>query len=149
MENFENTFQEENALSVNNEITSYLRETTKWAKFLAIFGFVMIGLLMVGGLVALGFSSAIEDIGGMPQMGAMVFVYLIIAVLYFFPLIYLYRFSTRIKEAIMAHNEAALTSGFENLKSLFKFMGIMTIVMISLYVVIFLVAIVAGMSMMG
>jgi hypothetical protein len=45
------------------------------------------------------------------------------------------------KQAVESQDEGLYTTGFENLKSLFKFMGIFTIVMLSLYALALLIAV--------
>lgn len=56
------------------------------------------------------------------------------SLLYFFPCLYLYRFSAQAKIAVEAEDQESLTSSMQNLKSMFKFMGILTIILISLYI---------------
>jgi hypothetical protein len=74
-------------------------------------------------------------------MGAFGIVYILIAVLYYFPVSYLQKFSDQAKQAVTMNDQGMLNSGFANLKSLFKFMGIFTIVVISLYALILVIAI--------
>ena len=82
--------------------------------------------------------------GGSSQFGIIGFIYLGMAVIYFFPIYYLYLFAQKIKKAVNSTSQSDLEGGFENLKSCFKFLGIFTIVIISVYILIFLVAFVAG-----
>ena len=66
MENLENTQPDENQVTINNEIKAYLLETSKWGKFLAIVGFVGMGLLLLLGIVfIIGFSifSSVPGVG--------------------------------------------------------------------------------------
>jgi hypothetical protein len=69
------------------------------------------------------------------------FLYLGIGAIYFFPINYLYQYSAKIKQGLQSNDSLTITSAFENLKSLFKFMGIFTIVILSLYGLILLIAI--------
>ena len=86
---------------------SYLRETAKWAKFLAIIGFVMIGFMVLVGVffgsIMGSAMSDLEDAGLKAGVGtgAFGFIYIFIALLYFFPTLYLYRFATRTKQAVI------------------------------------------------
>jgi hypothetical protein len=48
------------------------------------------------------------------------------------------------KDGLNTANSHSITTGFQNLKSLFKFMGIFTVVITSLYALIFLFAIIGG-----
>jgi hypothetical protein len=131
----ENNQPSQISISVNNEIKEYLTETSKWGKFLAVVGYIGMGLLcLIGIAVMIGFSifSKVSD-ANFP-MGVLGFVYIIIAVVYYFPVNYLHKFSSQMRAGIESNNQEVVTTGFENLKSLFKFMGIFTIVVLSIYV---------------
>jgi hypothetical protein len=92
------------------------------------------GLLVIVAIVMMFPLSAISQFAGSGfPMGLVGLVYVLLAVVYYFPVTYLYKFSVQMKQAILMQNEALLASGFKNLKSLFKFLGVLTIVMLSLY----------------
>ncbi|WP_276498579.1 DUF5362 family protein [Pontibacter litorisediminis] len=123
------------SLGITPPSASYLREIAKWGKFLAVVGYVMIGTIVLGAVFA-GFmmSSALsESIGGTFVGGFFALFYVLIALLYFFPVLYLHRFSGKMQEALQLQDEELLTASFGNLKSLFKFMGILTIVVLGFY----------------
>ena len=133
----------------SSEIKSYLAETAKWGKFLAIVGFVFIGLMALFGLFFGSFMSNFAG-GELFPVSPMIFtvMYLLIAALYFFPVLYLYRFSTKMQVALRLDNERDLTESFSNLKSLYKFMGIMTAVILGIYALLFVFGAI-GRAMMG
>lgn len=140
MENFENIQPTENSITVNGDIKNYLLETSKWCKFLAITGYIGMGILVLIGLfVMVGFSifNRYSHLGF--PMGILGLVYIIIAVLYFFPLNYMYKFSVNLTHGFKSNNQESVNHGFENLKSLFKFMGIFTIVILSIYTLLLIV----------
>ena len=142
MENLENTEAGENIFISNAQITDYLMETSKWGKFLAIVGYVGIGILiLIAIFMMIGFSklSNIVDTGF--PMGAFGFIYIIMGALYYFPVSYLYKYSVAIKKGLDSKDITTITAGFENLKSLFKFMAIFTIVILSIYGLMLLVAV--------
>ena len=124
-------------LVITTSSKNYLLYAAKWAGFLSIIGFISLGLMILAGL-GLGIA------GGSSQFGIIGFIYLGMAVIYFFPIYYLYLFAQKIKKAVNSTSQSDLEGGFENLKSCFKFLGIFTIIIISLYILMFLVAIVAG-----
>jgi len=135
-------------LDIGGTSRSYLLETAKWSKFLAILGFVMIGLFVVLA-IGIGFfmGSQFDAImGGASVMGSIgiAAMYLLIALLYFFPILYLYRFATQMRAAIDNNNQGALDQSFGNLKSCFKFMGIMMLVIIIFYALMLIFGIGAG-----
>ena len=142
MENFENNTPIESSVLSNMKINEYLFEAAKWGKFLAIVGYVMMGLLVVLAFVMMfGVSLLSKAAGtGFPMM-MIGMVYLVLAGVYFIPVTYLYKFSVQMKQAVESQDEGLYTSSFENLKSLFKFMGIFTIVMLSLYALALLIAV--------
>jgi hypothetical protein len=73
-------------------------------------------------------------------------VYLVLALLYFFPVLYLYQFSKKMKEALQSKNDDVLATAFEKLKSHYKFIGVFTIIFISLYILMIVAAIVGGIA---
>jgi hypothetical protein len=129
----------------------FLKETAKWTKFLAILGFVGIGLMVLGSLVMLFAPSSLMSNGDFPFGGKifMMLLYLAFAVLYYFPISYLYQFSENTKKAIENNDNNAIRDAFEFLKSHYKFMGILTIILLSFYaIMIFIGLIGAGTAAM-
>ena len=129
----------------------FLKETAKWTKFLSILGFVGIGLMVLGSLVMLFAPSSLMSNGDFPFGGKifMMLLYLAFAVLYYFPVSYLYQFSENTKKAIENNDNNAIRDAFEFLKSHYKFMGILTIILLSFYaIMIFIGLIGAGAAAM-
>ncbi len=124
-------------LVLSDQIVGYLNETRRWAKFLSIMGFIGVGIIVILALLIGSILNLISSMSPMPlPVPAFFFtlLYLAVALLYFFPVLYLYRFSTKMELALIRKDEIELAGSFENLKSMFKFMGIMTIVIISIYI---------------
>jgi hypothetical protein len=125
-------------LQIDASAQSYLREAAKWAKFLSIVGFVMCGFFVLFGIFAASILSSMGSQFGTTTMAAgvgtmMTAVYVCFALLYFFPCLYTYRFSTHMKAALRSNDQQILISSFRNLKACYKFLGILTIVMLSIY----------------
>lgn len=128
----------------------YLKEIAKWGKFLSIVGFVVTGLIVILALFAGTIFATLSNLtpGGSSLPGGfsvlITIVYLALAVLYFFPCYFLYKFSSKAKQAIDSGEKEILYESFSNLKACFRFIGIMTIILLSIYALFFLIAIVAG-----
>lgn len=124
----------------------FLKETAKWTKFLAILGFVGIGLMVLGSLVMLFAPSSLMSNGDFPFGGKifMMLLYLAFAVLYYFPISYLYQFSENTKKAIENNDNNAIRDAFEFLKSHYKFMGILTIILLAFYAIIIFIGLVGA-----
>jgi hypothetical protein len=130
----------EHQLSLTAEALTFLRESSGWGTFLAIVGFVYATMMMCLGFFAGSiFASMPNTTGGQMGGAASVIigaVYVGIGVLYIFPSLYLYRFSQEVKNSLSAKSTPAMTTALENLKSLFKFMGIFTAITLGLLVLI-------------
>ncbi len=141
--------QQENSLfglSLDATSTSHLKETASWARLLAIVGMVMCVLMVLGGILASVAFSKVGELerdygrsgygsGASAGMGAaIVVVYIIVALIYFFPCLFTLRFANYIKTAINANDQQALNEGLRNLKATFRYMGIITIIFIAFFV---------------
>jgi hypothetical protein len=137
------------SLSIDPLTKAHLQETARWGKFLSIIGFIMCGLVAVGGIffstILTSFMSRSEGYEGASLnttgLGAvMAFVYIIFGVIYFFPCLFLFRFSTQMKTALNANEQDRLNNAFQNLKSLFRYVGIITIIVLALYGLLLVIA---------
>jgi hypothetical protein len=131
--------REVKAMEFSAQSVVYLNETRKWTIFLSVLGFIFLGLMVIMAIFAGTIFSSMS--GGMAPAGTGIFLsfmYVAIAALYFFPIFYLYKFSTLSKRAIYGESTDDLTLAFKNLKSHYKFMGILTIVLLSIYLLAFL-----------
>jgi hypothetical protein len=126
----------------------YLLEIAKWGKFLSIVGFIFVGLMVLFGLffgTIMGATMApVGGAFGPAGAGAAGIIYILMALLYIMPIYYLYKYSTEAKNSLMSNNNPGLESALGNLKSHYKFMGIFTIVILSIYALFFVIAIVGG-----
>ena len=128
----------------------FLKETAKWTKFLAILGFVGIGLMVLISLFIVFANSMLpENIMPFGSRMMIVFFYMIFAIIYCFPVYYLYKFSTNMKVALMNNDSKTIQDAFEFLKSHYRFIGIMMVIVFSLYAIsIFIALIGAGATAM-
>jgi hypothetical protein len=53
---------------------------------------------------------------------------------------YLFQFSSKMKKALATKNDETLASAFKMLKSHYKFIGVFTIITLSLYALLFIVS---------
>ncbi len=142
---------EENQLYVSTEMKSDLLSISKWTKFLAILGFVGIGFMLIAGFIMV-VSSAMMSYMYQDSMVMIIIavVYVIFAVVYFFPVLYLMRSAVDLGKGVESNNNEMLASGVKNMKAHFKYMGIMIIATIGLYILIIIgVVIFAAMGMLN
>jgi hypothetical protein len=136
-----------NEIKLNEAALTFLRESAKWSLFLAIIGFVGIGIMVIAGLFMGTLMSSLpmgnEMEGGMgspfKMMPSFIAVfYIVFALIYFFPIYYLYKYANQTKMALQSANSDLLSEALGYLKSHHKFLGIMMIVVLSLYVLMFI-----------
>ncbi|TAE37493.1 MAG: hypothetical protein EAY66_05750 [Sphingobacteriales bacterium] len=145
----EDSNAEKQPLTIDASSWAFLLETAKWGKFLSIAGFVASGLLI---LIALFFIFGSKGLNtsaqGLPaSMGAALgYIYLILGAIYYFPSKHLYDFSFYGKQALLINDQESLTYALGKLKSVFKFWGIATIVIMAIYALILIIAIVGFMA---
>jgi uncharacterized BrkB/YihY/UPF0761 family membrane protein len=137
---------ENRKIEIEQETLKHLNTTRKWAMFLAIIGFIILGLIVIIGLIAGTFLTAFNSGGkdlGIPE--SLMFVpILLLAVIYFFPVLFLFRFSKHTSHAVQTLDKLEFHKAIKNLKSFFVYIGVLIIIILSLYIV---VLIVAGSSM--
>jgi hypothetical protein len=134
-------------LQLDQTASSYLGEAGRWARFLSILGFVMCGILVLVGVFMASFiSGALSSFGGGSAMGGTFFtvIYLLIALLYFFPCLYLFHFGFKMKSALQNNDQELLSSALKNLKSCFKFFGILFIIVLVFYALALIAGIVGA-----
>lgn len=120
------------------EAKNLLNESARWGKILAIVGFVSIGLLVIVALFMGAYLGSMpEDLTGLGSGGvAMISViYIVFAIIYFFPALYLYRFSSHTLSGVKNNSDELIIDGLRNLKSMMKYVGILTLIIIGLYVI--------------
>ena len=141
METIDNETNDLNGIQFSSQIKQNLTETAKWAKFLAIIGFVMLGFILVAALFM--FVAGTSAFGGVSFIG-IALGYLLMAALYFFPTYYLFLFARKIKLGLNSSIQSEVDEAFLNLKKLFKFTGVLMLIVLSVYALFFLLFIVGG-----
>ena len=134
----------------------HLAEAAKWARFLAIVGFVVCGLIVILGIFAGSFLSMMSGLSSDDYRGStaltsglgafMAVFYIGMAILFFFPYLFLFRFANHMKSSLNTNDQLTLNSSFQNLKIMFRYVGILTIVLLSFYALAILMVIVTAAS---
>jgi hypothetical protein len=128
-------------LHLDQPSINYLNEAARWGKFLSILGFIYCGLMVIfaiffGSIMGRMMTSMGEAGADMPgRIGGGFFgiIFVAVALIMFFPALFLYNFSTKIRRALHSNDQPFLTEALKNLKSLFKFYGIIAIIVVGFY----------------
>lgn len=140
MENLSEPNLVERKIEFDNNCINHLIETRKWTMFLSIVGFSIIGILIIVIVIALIVLPINSHNNVNPIMSLLPL--LLIMIVYFFPIYYMFKFSKYSKKAINNLNKEQLSIALKYQKLLYRFMGIFSIIIISLYLIIGLVTLV-------
>jgi phosphate/sulfate permease len=138
---------------------AYLRDAVPWLRFMGIVGFVISALTAFTGLIlSIGMAAAgkvmdeaiqAEGAAGIVQRLGFLggFVYLGIAALGFFLSRFVYLFGAKIRQYSLSYNSADLEMAFKNNRSLWRFLGIYTIVCLSAAPVLLIIGAVVSIGL--
>jgi hypothetical protein len=124
---------------ITPESLAFLVKAAKWGKFMAILGFIVTGLLLVSGIVMSFVFNAVQDEMvplNMPFPPVVLSViYILIAGVYIIPVISLNSFCNNVLKAANFSSTEHLTTSLKNLKNLFVFIGVSTVIILAIYLV--------------
>jgi amino acid transporter len=153
MENNQDLLQ--NDLVIDSIAHTYLKETAKWTKFLAILGFIASGIIIiasffVGSIFAklnnANMSDTPNPVGAMMGAfgGTITVIYLLLGVLVFFISLFLFRFGAKMKIALQNPDQEVLNLSLKNLKNYFRIHGILAIIYLSIVALALVIIIIAA-----
>jgi heme/copper-type cytochrome/quinol oxidase subunit 2 len=142
------------SLTIDPTTKANLSEAARWARFLAIVGFVFLGMIVVFGFFVSAMVSRVGMVDDGTGLGAvagfagigMAIMYIIVALIWFFPLLFTYRFAGQMRGALNSNDQELLNSSFLNLKSTFRYLGVITIISL-VFLALSLIFGVAGLAL--
>lgn len=126
----------EKRMEIKPETLRNLDTARKWTMFLSVFGFILTGLILVLALATGTFLAAFRpaDAGPDFQKLALSFAVFVAVILFFLCVLFLFRFSRCMRDAVQSHDMKKLDKAIKNLKLFFKFAGLILITAIAVYV---------------
>jgi len=123
-------------LKVTSTGEYFLKEIGKWMNIIGVITSIMVAFMVLLAiyLISLGYS----------QTTSVGLIYLIVAAIYLFPIIKTFGVSKKFKEAVATKNSEALENGFDHLKSLATFFGVLAII----GVVILIISVIYSISLL-
>jgi hypothetical protein len=132
--------------AVSGAVIDQLRRTQGWARFLGILGFITCGFMILGGiglaLMGSAMGSAMGESKGFGVLMSM--VYIVMAAFYFYPSFKLNQYASRIGKMVQQPTEENLVSALDSQRVFWKFVGIIMMVTLILYVLVIIGAIILG-----
>ena len=126
-------------LEISASIRQNLLSAMKWLKFLAVCGTVCMAIVFVAGVVFL----FLPVYNGAPGV-AVGLVYIVMAFVYIYPLKKTFEIVREVRSALNGNSRTSLECAALATRSVLKFMGVLTIVALSVYAVAIILAGVVG-----
>jgi len=123
----------------NAGVIFILRRTRPWVRLVSIIGFLSVVLMMVVGL-----GGGLVGITAERTHPLVLLAYPLFALLYFFPSLYLYKYSRRIGAFVAQGHQAQLESALEAQRAFWQFVGIVTLVGMVVVLCLLIAAIAVG-----
>lgn len=125
-------------IELEQDILNYLNTTRKWSMFLAILGFIALGLFIIIGLGTGTFLSIFNsgEIGNGVPGTLLIALILLVGIIYFFPVYFLFQFSKHMANAVHSLDKQKIKKAFKNLKFYFVYIGVLLIIILVLYVIV-------------
>lgn len=135
---------------ITQGVIQQLARTKPWVRFISVMVFIgaafmvlaALGMMLVSGLAG-GSSKANPFFAGGFGLG-FGFFYLVLAFVYIYPGMKLWKYANRIGDLVLSGNATDLESALNEQRSFWKFLGVTTLVIMSLYVLI-----IVGVLLMG
>jgi hypothetical protein len=139
------------SLSIDPITKSHLNDTARWARFLAITGIILLILGLVftvlmftvfadSGYTTYTFNGRQQESASAGLQATFIIAMLVGFAIAFFPLLFLLQFSNRMKKALNGNDQEALNVSFLNLKRYFRYVGVIMIICLAIYALIFILA---------
>ena len=133
--------ESENPKPVPMAVISTLARTQGWVRFFSVLGFIIVALMVIAGIGML-FAGGIMLGAGGAFIGL---IYMAFAGLYFYPALKLSQYASRIAALRHTQSERDLVAALEAQRSFWTFTGIMTVIVLGLYLVLIVAGIAFGM----
>jgi ABC-type transport system involved in cytochrome bd biosynthesis fused ATPase/permease subunit len=146
MEHFNDSSFNNFELQITEAAKDHLRTAAGWALFISILGFILLGLGLLGSLIVT-VSGSIAPTGTLPYSPTVVGLFgLFFNICWGIPVIYLFKFATKVRNAVNDMSTQQLTEAFASLKVNFMSVGILIIISVVAYIafIVYLVTVAAS-----
>jgi hypothetical protein len=144
------------SLHIDPIVKSHLSLIAKWARFLAIMGMLLLVLALVATVLTLTIyqSSLLQKLASQNRSASLDQIKIstaagsvILVTVCFFPLLFLLQFSGRLRSALAANDQTRLNEAFLLLKKYFRYLAIVILVAVTLYILSFVFRVMLNTAM--
>ena len=142
------------AVPLTDQGQQYLEQTRPWVRFMSVMIFIGAGMMVLLGIVLMlaglagRFASGTAGLGPMPGIVAGVIigmVYIVLSTLYIAPGVFLSRYASAIRQLQSNRTAEMLENALRHQKSFWRYVGILTVIMLFVGVLVFVFSIVAAL----
>lgn len=123
-------------LTLSAKAAEYLLKTAPWIKFLCILGIAYFGIIIIMLLISIAM--------GVEQIIPTIFIFAIMAIVAYFPLYFLFKYSIYLTNACKTNDSDTLENAFNMQKKFWKFYGIFSIISIGFFIVALIIGLILG-----
>lgn len=127
---------------ITDVMVEEMRQMAPWMTFLSILGFVGTGFLLIVGLVLFFMSSLLSSLHIPSFMGL---IYLVMAVIIFFPYLYLYKSAESYRGFIQRGDADSVEEALSLQKKFWRYLGILAIIYFGMIILVMLMAVLVGL----
>jgi hypothetical protein len=125
----------------------YLRGVSPWLRFVGITGFIFLGIVVIGLLVAMAGSNSLASSLGIGNFSPFLFiVYLPVLAIGFFHVFFTFRFGKKIQAYLQTGDYMDLEDAFKNNKSLWTLTGVLYIISLAGFALALIGGIIAAVA---
>ncbi len=140
--------------AITEGVIRQLAGTKPWVRLISVVMFIGVAFMLLASVVFLVAGTAILGNVGKAKLAAgganaamitgMAIAYIIFGILYLYPSVKLWKYANRIGDLVRSGQAMDLESALNEQRAFWKFFGVIIVLFLALYGVIFLVAIVGG-----
>jgi Family of unknown function (DUF5362) len=138
---------------VTQGVLLQLQKTKPWVRFFSVMMFIGAAFMLLAGVMmgVLGATGMMNQAGGGAALGAgfgagLAAVYAVMAVLYIYPALKLWKYADRIRDLLKNRLVLDLEKALNEQRAFWKFVGVMVIVVMVIYAVVIVVVGVVGVG---
>ena len=137
------------SLEIDERAKTTFLEMARWTKFLAILGYIFLGLMVLAGLGLAMVAGTVSEMANNPLAGVgaagMIIMFLVVVGLYFYPIYALMKYSSSMKSAMVTGSKEQFNTAVMYLKNMFKYMGILMIIVLCIYGIAIIFGVIGGL----
>jgi hypothetical protein len=135
--------------SITPQMVESLRQTKPWVRMFSILGFIgtaLISLVALLFIVGSSIGGAFARQAGFGAVGGILLgvLYLLLGLLYIFPSLFLFRYASGIASMLKEDAVRGMESALAAQKSFWRFVGILTVIVLCIYALVLAVVVVGG-----